>query len=64
MPRQGEGHIAHNAEETGHEVIHGAGKETVSFLSMVEYAVYSKPNTIVTVRPCCQSRQDSTHARD
>ncbi|KIW08044.1 uncharacterized protein PV09_00988 [Verruconis gallopava] len=27
MPRQGSGHISHNAEETGHDVIHGTGQD-------------------------------------
>ncbi|KAJ9155497.1 hypothetical protein NKR23_g1871 [Pleurostoma richardsiae] len=27
MPRQGEGHIAHNAVEAGHDIVHGAGDE-------------------------------------
>lgn len=26
MPRQGEGHVADNAEETGHNIVHGEGK--------------------------------------
>jgi hypothetical protein len=29
MPRQGEGHVSDNAEQTGHNVIHGAEQEKV-----------------------------------
>ena len=29
MPRQGEGHVADNAEQTGHNIVHGEGQVKV-----------------------------------
>lgn len=66
MPRNGEGHVADNATETGHNLAHGApesGKD-VSFL-IVPQPFYKSPSdirpgpSILRRRPQPQSRRST-----